>query len=107
MESLRQTLGVKEISKSQVSEMAKTPDELLEDLHQQPLEDGPYQYLWLDAMNLRCREGGRIVNVAAMTATAVNADGPRELPRMDVFSSDYTIGLRSIQPRMEKFYYDT
>lgn len=65
MEGLVQTFGVKEIYKSQVSEMAKTPDELLEDLHQQQLDDCPYRYLWLDAMNRRCREGSRLVNVAA------------------------------------------
>ena len=42
-----------------------------------PLDAGLYTFVWLDALSLKCREGGRIANVAAMIATAVNADGHR------------------------------
>ena len=103
MEGLIQTLGVKGLSKSQVSEMAKTLDDLVEDFRHRPLEGGPYRYLWLDAMSLRCREGGRIVNVAAVTATAVNADGRRELLGLDVFCREdetaWTEFLRALVDR--------
>ena len=36
---------------------------------------GPYRYLWIDALTQRVREGGRVVNVSAVIATAVNARG--------------------------------
>ena len=44
-----------------------------------PLDAGPYTYVWLDALTQKVREGGRIVNVAVVVATGVNADGHREI----------------------------
>jgi transposase-like protein len=40
-----------------------------------------YTYVWMDALVLKCREAGRIVNIAAVVATAVNSDGHRGNPR--------------------------
>jgi putative transposase len=37
-----------------------------------PLDAGPYAYVWLDALAVKCREAGRIVNVAGVVATACN-----------------------------------
>jgi putative transposase len=34
--------------------------------------------MWLDAVAVKCREQGRIVNVADVVATACNADDHRE-----------------------------
>ena len=36
-------------------------------------------YLWLDALSQKVREEGRIVNVSVAVATAVNAEGRREI----------------------------
>jgi putative transposase len=36
-------------------------------------------YLWLDANYLKVRDGGRVVSIAAIIATAVNQDGRREI----------------------------
>ena len=40
---------------------------------------GEWPDLWLDATDLKQREGGRIVSVAAIIAVAVNTDGKREI----------------------------
>ena len=53
----------------------KELDVLVTDFRNRPLDQGPYTCLWLDAMTQRCREGGRVVNVAVVIATAVNAQG--------------------------------
>jgi transposase-like protein len=74
-------LGSQGISKSQVSEMAKALDEVVEAFRNRPLDGGPYTYLWLDALCQKVPEGGRIVNVAVVVATGVNADGQREILR--------------------------
>ena len=88
VDRLAAAMGIEGISKSQVSEMAKSLDEIVDDFRQRPLDRGPYRYLWVDAIVQRCREGGRVVNVTAVTATGVNADGRRELLGLDVFTSE-------------------
>jgi putative transposase len=40
---------------------------------------GEWPYLWLDATYLKVRDGGRVVSIAAIIATAVNQDGRREI----------------------------
>ncbi|ABS28182.1 transposase [Anaeromyxobacter sp. Fw109-5] len=32
---------------------------------------GPYKYVWLDALEVKCREAGRIVNVACLVAVGM------------------------------------
>ena len=49
---------------------------------------GPYTYVWLDALTLKVREGGRIVNVAVVIAVGVNRDGHREILGLDVITSE-------------------
>jgi hypothetical protein len=68
VEDLVQTLGIAAMSKSQVSELAKSLDATVTSFRERPLDGGPYPYVWLDAMTLRCREGGRTVHVAALVA---------------------------------------
>lgn len=95
VDGLVQTLGLTGISKSQVSEMAKELDELVEDFRSRPLDKGPYRYLWLDALTQRSREGGRVVNVAMVVATAVNAEGSREVLGCEVITSEDGAGWLS------------
>lgn len=88
VERLAASMGIENLSKSQVSEMAKSLDEVVADFRERPLDQGPYRYVWLDALTQRCREGGRVVNVVVVIATAVNADGRREILGFDVFTSE-------------------
>ena len=53
-----------------------------------PLDAGPYAFVWIDALTQKVREGGRTVNVHALIATGVNADGKREILGLDVASSE-------------------
>ena len=43
---------------------------------------------WIDALTQKVREGGRTVNVHALIATGVNADGKREILGLDIASSE-------------------
>ena len=88
VEGLVETLGISSLSKSQVSEMAKTLDELVADFRNRPLDAGPYTYVWADAMTIRVREGGRIVNVALLVAVGVNAEGNREILGVDMATTE-------------------
>jgi putative transposase len=88
VDGLVRTLGLEGMSKSQVSELAKELDPVVASFRNRPLDDGPYTFLWLDAMTQRCREGGRVVNVATVIATGVNGDGHREILGLDVMTSE-------------------
>jgi putative transposase len=103
VEGLVQTLGINRLSKSQVSEMAKTLDDFVEDFRNRPLEEGPYTYLWLDALTQRVREGGRIINISTVIAIGVNSDGHREILGCALLTSEdgsgWTTFLRSLVAR--------
>ena len=88
MEKLVETLGVNRLSKSQVSVMAKDLDEQVAAFRSRPLDAGPYTFLAADALVLKVREGGRTVNVHALIATGVNADGYREILGLQVASAE-------------------
>lgn len=103
VDGLIKTLGIEGISKSQVSEMAKSLDEAVEAFRNRPLDAGPYTFVWMDALVLKCREAGRIAGVAAVIATGVNADGHREVLGLDVLTTEdgagWTAFLRSLVAR--------
>jgi putative transposase len=61
VEKLVAQLGIAQLSKSQVSEMAKSLDEQVEAFRSRPLDAGPYTFLWLDALTQKVREHGREV----------------------------------------------
>ncbi len=95
VEGLVQAMGLTGMSKSQVSEMAKELDEVVDGFRNRPLDQGPYTCLWLDAISQRCREGGRVVNVATVIATAVNAQGKREVLGLDVVTNEDGAGWKA------------
>src|SRR6059036_3371873 len=88
VEKLVQQLGVERMSRSQVSRLAKSLDRIVEDFRSRPLEGAPYPYLVLDALEVKCREGGRSVNACVVHAVAVNRDGFRESLGLDVVTSE-------------------
>src|SRR5213595_1160270 len=88
VEKLVQQLGVERMSKSQVSRLAKRLDQIVEDFRTRPLDGAPYAYVTLDALVVKCREGGRTVNVCVVHAVGVNAEGFRESLGLDVVTSE-------------------
>ena len=88
VDGLIKTLGIDGISKSQVSALAKSLDEAVATFRSRPLDGAPYTYVWLDALAMRVREDGRIAQPSAVIATAVAADGHREILGLDLFTSE-------------------
>ena len=89
------SMGIEGISKSQVSELAKSLDEAVAAFRNRPLDAGPYTYIWVDALTQKVREGGRIVNVAVVIATGVNAEGHREVLGLDLITTEDGAGWTS------------
>ena len=88
VEGLVETLGIASLSKSQVSEMAKDLDVMVEGFRNRPLDRGPYTYVWADALFLKVREGGRVVNVALLHAVGINGDGHREILGVELSTAE-------------------
>jgi putative transposase len=103
VEKLVEQLGVASLSKSQVSEMATYLDAQVEAFRNRPLDAGPYTFVWMDALTIKVREAGRTVNVHALVAVGVNADGGREVLGLEVASQEDGAGwlgfLRSLTAR--------
>ena len=88
VEKLVEQLGVASLSKSQVSEMATHLDAQVEAFRSRPLGSRHYTFVWCDALTIKVREAGRTVNVHALIAVGVNADGGREVLGLDVASGE-------------------
>jgi transposase-like protein len=102
VDKLVRTLGIEGISKSEVSRLVASLDEVVEAYRGRPL-DGAYPYLMLDALVVKVREAGRICNVAAVHAVGVSADGRRESLGLDLITVEdgagWTAFLRGLVAR--------
>ncbi len=102
VDDLVQAMGMSGISKSQVSKLCEDIDERVNSFLDRKLE-GDWPYLWLDATYLKVRENGRIVSVAAIIASAVNAEGRREIIGLGLGPSEAAVFwlrfLRSLESR--------
>ena len=103
MDKLVESLGITRLSKSQVSRMATDLDEQVAAFRTRPLDAGPYTFVAADALTVKVREGGRVVNIATMVATGVNADGHREILGIEVSTAEDGAGwltfLRDLSAR--------
>ena len=110
MDKLVKTLGIHALSKSQVSRMAAELDEQVAQFrHRSLAEAGPFTFVAADALTMKVREGGKVVNTVVLVATGVNGDGRREVlglqtatsetgPAWNTFFADLTArGLTGVQ----------
>ena len=89
MDKLVQTLGITSLSKSQVSRMAADLDEQVTAFRTRSLaETGPFTFVAADALTMKVRENGRVVNAVVLVATGVNGDGHREVLGVKVATSE-------------------
>ena len=103
VEDLVEAMGIAGISPSQVSRLAGELDGRVAEFRERPLDVGPYRYVWIDALTQKVREAGRVVNVSAVIATAVNTEGRREIIGFDIVTAESTAAwtgfLRSLVAR--------
>jgi putative transposase len=95
VERLCCAMGINAISKSQVSQMAKALDEAVESFRSRPLDQGPYRFLWADALVVRVREEGAIRKLHVLLATGVNASGYREILGLEIAGEESGAGWLS------------
>ena len=89
MDKLVESLGITSLSKSQVSRMATDLDAQVEAFRTRSLADaGPFTFVAADALTMKVREDGRVINAVVLVATGVNADGHREVLGCKVTTSE-------------------
>ena len=71
-----------------MSRLAGELDEIVASFRSRPLDGSPYPFVMLDALVIKVRESGRIVNACVVHATAVNHDGYRESLGLDIVTSE-------------------
>jgi putative transposase len=103
VDDIARSMGIEQISKSQVSRICGELDEQVAAWRSRPLDAGAYPFVWVDALSMKVREAGRVVNTAVLVATAVNAEGYRELVGLEIGSAEdgasWTAFLRGLVAR--------
>ena len=103
VDDVARAMGIDGISKSQVSRLCAELDDVVAAWRNRPLDAAPYAFVWLDALVVKVREGGRVANTAALVATGCNADGYREILGLDIGAAEdgaaWTAFLRSLVAR--------
>ena len=105
MDKLVETLGITPACRvTGVRVMAKELDTAVAAFRTRPLDaESTYTFVAADALVLKVREQGRVVNVHALIATGVNAEGYREILGIDVTTAEDGAGwltfLRSLTAR--------
>jgi transposase-like protein len=84
VEDLVEALGITTMSKSQVSRICAALDTEVEAFRGRSLADEAHPYLWLDATYVKVRDGGRVVNMAALVAIGVSMSGERRVLGLDL-----------------------
>lgn len=103
MEKLARSLGIENLSRSQVSEMTKGLNEQVDSFRNRSLSERLYPILWVDALYEKVRIDGRIVNMAAMIVCGVDEHGQRDIlaiePMLEESEGTYLLLFRSLQER--------
>jgi len=79
MDKLAKSLGIENLSRSQVSDMTKGLNEQVQSFRERPLAGEAYPVLWVDAQHEKVRYGGRVVSMAIQIVCGVNAQERSEV----------------------------
>ena len=79
MEKLAQSLGIENLSRSQVSEMTKGLNEQVEEFRNRSLAGTVYPVLRVDALYEKVRVDGRIISMAILIVCGVDENGHRDI----------------------------
>jgi len=103
MEKLAQSLGIENLSRSQVSEMTKGLNEQVSQFRNRPLSNAVYPVLWVDALYEKVRVDGRIVSMAVLIVCGVDEMGRRDIiavePMAEESRDSYGMLFQSLKER--------
>lgn len=106
MEKVAESLGIKSLSRSQVSEITKGLNEQAEDFRNRPLE-GKYPVIWVDALYEKVRFDGRVTTMAIQVVCGVNEDGYREVLALEPMLEESEESYRYLFQRLRERGFQT
>ena len=103
MEKLAQSLGIENLSRSQVSEMTKGLNEQVDAFRSRSLDGTRYPVIWADALYENVRYSGRVVSMAILIVCGVDEHGQREVlaiePMLEESKESYKQLFESLKER--------
>ncbi len=102
IERLAKSMGIEQISASQVSEMNKELDQMVYAFRHRKLES-EYPILWIDALYEKIRNNGHVENMAVLVVKGVNMEGTAQIlavePMKHESEETYCILFRNLKDR--------
>jgi transposase-like protein len=87
IDRLAKSLGIENISASQVSEISKGLDDMVAEFRTRPLEE-EYPVLWIDALYEKIRDQDRCQNKAIMVVKGINLQGMPQILAVEPFNEE-------------------
>ena len=94
MDKVAKSMGIENISRSQVSNMTKGLNSLVEEFRNRDLSGRKYPVLWVDALYEKVRVDGRVISMAVQVVCGVDEEGKRDIiavePMMEESKDTYS-----------------
>lgn len=87
IDRLAKSLGIENISASQVSEISKGLDDMVAEFRTRPLES-EYPVIWVDALYEKIRDRNRSRNMAIMVVKGINLQGMPQILAVEAFDDE-------------------
>ena len=100
IDRLAKSLGIENISASQVSEISKGLDDMVHEFRTRPLE-AEYPVLWIDALYEKIREQDRCQNKAIMVVKGINLQGMPQILAVEPFNEESEENYRTLFASMK------
>jgi len=100
IDRLAKSLGIENISASQVSEISKGLDDMVHEFRTRPLE-AEYPVLWIDALYEKIRDQGRSQNKAIMVVKGINLQGMPQILAVEPFNEESEENYRTLFASMK------
>ena len=103
MEKLAKSLGIENLSRSQVREMTKGLNEQVDEFRNRSLAKTVYPVLWVDALYEKVRVDGRIISMAVLIVCSVDEKGRRDIiavePMAEESRTSYGVLFQNLKAR--------
>lgn len=99
VEKVARALGVDRMSASKVSRICESLDAAAADLRERAFDGACFPYLWIDAVCIKCRDGGHVSGCAVVTAIGASSDGHRVLLGVDAADAEDCASWRPSRSR--------
>lgn len=100
IDRVAKSLGIENISASQVSEINKGLDDMVHEFRTRPLES-EYPVLWVDALYEKIRNDGRVQNMAVQVVKGINKEGMPQILAVEPMENESEETYRALFSKLK------